>query len=68
MVDSTRQGEDTASGHPMFQVDHVSLEYPAGPGQAAVPILTDVSFEVDRGASLTPVGPSVLENRLFSAA
>jgi putative ABC transport system ATP-binding protein len=58
MVDSTRQGEDTASGHPMFQVDHVSLEYPAGPGQAAVPILTDVSFEVDRGASLTLVGPS----------
>jgi len=41
-----------------FRVDHLSLTYPARRGQPAVPILKDVSFEVDRGASLTLVGPS----------
>ena len=42
----------------MVQVDHLSLAYPGGKGQPEVPILTDVSFEVERGASLTLVGPS----------
>lgn len=48
----------TAVGDPVFQVDHMSLAYPTGPGQAAVPILSDISFGVGRGASLTLVGPS----------
>jgi putative ABC transport system ATP-binding protein len=36
----------------------MSLAYPARRGQPAAPILTDISFEVERGASLTLVGPS----------
>ena len=47
-----------AVGDPVFQVEHMSLAYPARRGQPAVPILTDVSFEVGRGASLTLMGPS----------
>jgi len=47
-----------AVSDPVFQVEHMSLAYPARRGQPAVPILTDVSFEVGRGASLTLVGPS----------
>ena len=42
----------------MFQVDRITLAYPARRGQPAAPILTDVSFEVGRGASLTLIGPS----------
>jgi|SRR5262249_9345710 len=58
MVTSLHQGQDPAGGHPMIQVDHLTLAYPGGQGQPGVPILTDVSFEVERGASLTLVGPS----------
>ena len=47
-----------AVGDPVFQVEHMSLAYPARRGQPAVPILTDVSFEVGRGAALALVGPS----------
>ena len=47
-----------AVSDPVFQVDHMSLVYPARRGQPVVPILTDVSFELGRGASLTLVGPS----------
>ena len=43
---------------PIFQVEHLSLTYPGHPGQAAVPILNDVSFSLDRGRALTLVGPS----------
>ena len=39
-----------AVSDPVFQVAHMSLAYPARRGQPAVPILTDVSFEVGRGA------------------
>jgi len=51
-------GTAAAVSDPVFQVEHMSLAYPARRGQPAVPILTDVSFEVGRGASLTLVGPS----------
>src|SRR5262249_5631785 len=43
---------------PVFQADHISLAYPTGRGQRDLPILTDISFEVQRGTSLTLVGPS----------
>src|SRR5439155_5874660 len=39
-----------AVSDPVFQVAHMSLAHPAPRGQPAVPILTDVSFEVGRGA------------------
>jgi putative ABC transport system ATP-binding protein len=42
----------------VFEVEHMSLGYPARHGQPAAPILTDISFAVSRGASLTLVGPS----------
>jgi len=59
MVGPARQGEAAAAASdPVFQVAHMSLAYPARRGQPAVPILTDVSLEVDRGTSLTLVGPS----------
>lgn len=43
---------------PIFQVEHLSLTYPARPGHAAPPILNDVSFTLERGRALTLVGPS----------
>ena len=46
------------TSYPVFQADHVSLAYPTARGQPALPILTDISFEVHRGTSLTLVGPS----------
>jgi ABC-type methionine transport system ATPase subunit len=42
----------------IFEVDHLSLAYPGGRGYPAVEILNDVSFSVERGHSLTVVGPS----------
>ena len=50
------------AGSPMgesdaFDVDHVSVAYPAGRGPA-VPVLHDVSLTVARGAAVTLVGPS----------
>jgi len=57
MVGPARHGAG-AVGDPVFQVDHMSLAYPARGGQPALPILTDVSFAVGRGAALTLVGPS----------
>jgi ABC-type methionine transport system ATPase subunit len=47
-----------AASEPLFQVDHLSLRYPARRGQAAATILDDVSLTVDRGDALTLVGPS----------
>jgi ABC-type methionine transport system ATPase subunit len=43
---------------PIFQVDHLSLAYPGRRGDSARSILDDVSFTVERGRSLTLVGPS----------
>jgi putative ABC transport system ATP-binding protein len=43
---------------PVFQVEHLSLAYPGLRGQPAMPVLADVSFEVERNTSLTLVGPS----------
>jgi putative ABC transport system ATP-binding protein len=42
----------------IFQVEHLSLAYPAERGHAAAPILHDISFAVVRGQALTLVGPS----------
>jgi len=42
----------------VFQVDHLSLEYRGHRSQAAVSILEDVSFDLERGGALTLVGPS----------
>jgi putative ABC transport system ATP-binding protein len=43
---------------PILVVEHLSLAYPARRGQPAASILNDVSFPVERGQSLTLVGPS----------
>jgi ABC-type methionine transport system ATPase subunit len=43
---------------PILVVEHLSLAYPARRGQPAASILNDVSFTVERGQSLTLVGPS----------
>jgi ABC-type multidrug transport system fused ATPase/permease subunit len=43
---------------PVFQVEHLSLTYPARLGHAAAPILNDVSFSLAPGRALTLVGPS----------
>jgi ABC-type cobalamin/Fe3+-siderophores transport system ATPase subunit len=48
----------TAAGDPIFQVEHLSLAYPARRGQPVAPILADVSLSVERGSALTLVGPS----------
>jgi putative ABC transport system ATP-binding protein len=45
-------------GDPIFQVEHLSLVYPGCRGQSPVPILHDVSVDVDRGGALALVGPS----------
>jgi putative ABC transport system ATP-binding protein len=42
----------------IFQVEHLSLTYPARRGQPAATILTDVSVDLERGGALTLVGPS----------
>jgi ABC-type methionine transport system ATPase subunit len=43
---------------PIFEVERLSLAYPARRGEPAVPILRDVSFTVERGQALTLVGAS----------
>lgn len=43
---------------PIFEVDHLSLDYPGGRGHPTVEILNDISFSVERGRALTLVGPS----------
>jgi ABC-type transport system involved in cytochrome bd biosynthesis fused ATPase/permease subunit len=43
---------------PIFEVDHLVLNYPDGRGHPAVEILHDVSFSVERGHAVTLVGPS----------
>ena len=43
---------------PIFEVDHLSLEYPGDRGHPSVQILHDVSFTVQRGGALTLVGAS----------
>jgi ABC-type methionine transport system ATPase subunit len=43
---------------PIFEVDHLSLDYPDGRSHPAVEILSDISFRVERGHALTLVGPS----------
>jgi len=48
-----------ASAHdPIFEVERLSLTYPARRGQPAAEILHGVSVTVERGGSLTLVGPS----------
>ncbi len=47
-----------AAPEPIFVVEHLSLAYPARRGQPAASILNDVSFSVERGQTLTLVGPS----------
>jgi putative ABC transport system ATP-binding protein len=42
----------------LFQVQHLSLTYPARRGQLAAAILHDISVDVPRGSALTLVGPS----------
>ena len=49
---------DDDENDPIFEVDHLSLNYPGGRGHPAVEILNDVSFRVERGRALTLVGPS----------
>jgi ABC-type methionine transport system ATPase subunit len=43
---------------PIFEVAHLSLEYPRRRGEPGVSVLTDVSVEVERGGALILVGPS----------
>lgn len=43
---------------PIFEVNHLSLQYPGGRGYPPAQILNDVSFSVQRGGALTLVGPS----------
>ena len=42
----------------IFQVEHLSLTYPARRGQPAATILSDVTVDLARGGALTLVGPS----------
>jgi UDP-glucose/iron transport system ATP-binding protein len=42
----------------LFQIEHLSLAYPGLHGGAPVPILQDVSVDVERVDALTLVGPS----------
>lgn len=42
----------------IFQVQHLSLAYPARRGHPAATILDDISVDVERGSALTLVGPS----------
>jgi putative ABC transport system ATP-binding protein len=42
----------------IFEVNHLSLQYPGGRGHSPTQILSDVSFSVQRGGALTLVGPS----------
>jgi ABC-type multidrug transport system fused ATPase/permease subunit len=58
MLTSARRGTQVVPTSPVFQAEHISLAYPTGRGKPEVPILTDISFEVQRGTSLTLVGPS----------
>ena len=46
-----------AAADPIFQVEHLSVAYDGRGGAPAV-ILSDVSFELERGSALTLVGPS----------
>ncbi|HEY7320170.1 MAG TPA: ATP-binding cassette domain-containing protein [Candidatus Binatia bacterium] len=49
---------DYKENDPIFEVNHLSLDYPAGRSHPVVAILNDVSFRVERGHALTLVGPS----------
>src|SRR5215470_5697664 len=42
----------------IFQVQHLSLAYPARRGQPAATILDDISVDVEHGSALILVGPS----------
>ena len=42
----------------IFEVEHLSLVYPASRGQSAMPVLDDVSVALAEGDALTLVGPS----------
>jgi putative ABC transport system ATP-binding protein len=50
--------KDVAMQDAIFQVQHLSLAYPARPGHPAATILDDISVDVERGSALTLVGPS----------
>jgi ABC-type methionine transport system ATPase subunit len=43
---------------PIFQVDHLSVVYPAEGGHFTVPVVQDVSFSLARGRALALIGPS----------
>src|SRR5262247_3478642 len=49
---------DYGEKEPIFEVNHLSLDYPGGRSHPVVEILNDVSFRVERGHALTLVGPS----------
>jgi putative ABC transport system ATP-binding protein len=49
---------DVAMHNAIFQVQRLSLAYPARRGQSAVTILDDITVDVERGSALTLVGPS----------
>src|SRR5262245_50685936 len=49
---------DYGEKDPIFEVNHLSLDYPSGRSHPVVEILNDVSFRVERGHALTLVGPS----------
>jgi putative ABC transport system ATP-binding protein len=54
----TVRGGATPITDPIFRVEHLSLSYPGRRGHPPVPILTDVTVDVERGGALTLVGPS----------
>jgi ABC-type multidrug transport system fused ATPase/permease subunit len=58
VIASGAMGLERDVNGPIFQVDHLSLAYPAYRGHPEAPILHDVSFTVERGRALTLVGPS----------
>ena len=51
-------GDPTEARDRIFEVEHLSLMYPARRGQPPATILSDVSVDVERGGALTLVGPS----------
>lgn len=53
-----RRAPNRAVSDPIFQVDRLSLTYPAPRGAPPARILNGVSVELERGDALTLVGPS----------
>ena len=57
-VAGERGAPNRPASDPIFQVDGLSLTYPAPRGHPPAPILKGVSVEIERGDALTLVGPS----------